>query len=175
MAFALRRRTPLAALARGIVAGAAGTGAMTGWQTLAMRVQSEGGGERSNGEAAAGDESAWEQASTPAKVAQRIAEGVFHAHIPARWIPAVTQAMHWAYGTGWGAVYGVLRDRADARGLREGLGWGTAVWTMSYVQLVPMGLYQPPWKYPPQELALDLSYHLVYGAAVATAYRALEP
>ena len=31
---------------------------------------------------------------------------------------------------------------------------------MSYVQL---GLYEPPWKYPPTQLALDLSYHLVYG------------
>jgi len=42
---------------------------------------------------------------------------------------------------------------------------------MSYVQLVPMGLYDPPWKTPPQELALDLSYHLAYGVGVAGAYR----
>ena len=37
-----------------------------------------------------------------------------------------------------------------------------------------MGLYDPPWKTPPAELALDLSYHLVYGAVVvASAYRLL--
>ncbi len=45
---------------------------------------------------------------------------------------------------------------------------------MSYVQLVPMGLYELPWKYPPKDLALDLSYHLVYGAGVAGAFRVLD-
>ncbi len=30
------------------------------------------------------------------------------------------------------------------------------------------------WKTPPQELALDLSYHLVYGAGVAGAYRLIN-
>jgi hypothetical protein len=39
---------------------------------------------------------------------------------------------------------------------------------------VPLGIYKPPWKYPPQELGLDLSYHLVYGAGVAAAYAALQ-
>lgn len=34
---------------------------------------------------------------------------------------------------------------------------GACVWASSYAQLVPMGLYEPPWKYPPQTLALDLS------------------
>ena len=45
---------------------------------------------------------------------------------------------------------------------------------MSYVQLVPMGLYEPPWRYPPKELALDLSYHLAYGAGLGAAYAVLE-
>jgi hypothetical protein len=45
---------------------------------------------------------------------------------------------------------------------------------MSYVQLVPMGLYKPPWKYPPKDLAMDLSSHLVYGVAVAGTYRVLD-
>lgn len=45
---------------------------------------------------------------------------------------------------------------------------------MSYAQLVPMGLYEPPWKYPPKDLAMDFSYHLVYGTTVASAYRVLE-
>jgi hypothetical protein len=41
---------------------------------------------------------------------------------------------------------------------------------MSYAQLVPMGIYKPPWKYPVRDLGLDLSYHLVYGIAAAVAY-----
>lgn len=178
MVLALRRRTPLAAAGRGLVAGAIGTAAMTAWQEFAARLQSAASAEEAGsdeGQQDGGDEAAWEHAPAPAQVARRIAEGVFHRRLPPRSIPAVAQAMHWAYGTGWGALYGVLRDSTDARGLREGAAWGAAVWTASYIQLVPLGLYQPPWKYPPKELALDLSYHLVYGAALVAAYRALEP
>ena len=40
--------------------------------------------------------------------------------------------------------------------------------------LVPMGLYEPPWKYSPSELGFDLSYHLAYGAGVGAGYRLLD-
>lgn len=45
---------------------------------------------------------------------------------------------------------------------------------MSYAQLVPMGLCDPPWSYPPKDLALDLSHHLAYGAVVAAAFHLLD-
>ncbi|MFL5859170.1 MAG: hypothetical protein ACJ780_00060 [Solirubrobacteraceae bacterium] len=32
------------------------------------------------------------------------------------------------------------------------------------------GLYQPPWKYSPQQLALDLSHHLVYGVGTQSGH-----
>jgi hypothetical protein len=44
------------------------------------------------------------------------------------------------------------------------------VWAAAYAQLVPLGIYED---HPPQELALDLSDHVVYGLGVATAYGAL--
>ena len=59
-------------------------------------------------------------------------------------------------------------------GVGDGALFGTIVWIMSYVQLVPMGLYELPWKYEPQETAFDLSYHVVYGAGVAAAYGVLD-
>jgi hypothetical protein len=51
--------------------------------------------------------------------------------------------------------------------------FGTGVWAASYLELVPMGLYEPPWEYPATTLAKDLSYHLVYGVGTAAAYDAL--
>jgi hypothetical protein len=33
--------------------------------------------------------------------------------------------------------------------------------------------YRLPWTYPPAELALDVSYHLVYGTATAAGWRLL--
>jgi hypothetical protein len=56
----------------------------------------------------------------------------------------------------------------------HGLIFGVGVWGLSYAQLVPMGLYEPPWKYPARELAKDVSYHLVYGLGVAGSYEVLD-
>jgi hypothetical protein len=33
-----------------------------------------------------------------------------------------------------------------------------------------MGIYEPPWRYSPGELAEDFAYHLTYGLAVALTY-----
>jgi hypothetical protein len=170
------RPTPLGAIGRGLVAGAIGTAAMTAWQTLAAKLQESGEeseGSSSEGSSAEEKKDPWEEASAPAKVAKRVLEGVFQEQVGPERIGFLTEAMHWGYGTSWGAAYGVLAGTAGRSTLRGGLAFGTGVWASSYAQLVPMGLYEPPWKYPPKTLALDLSYHLVYGSAVAAAYRLL--
>ncbi len=142
---------------------------MTAWQELAARLRSPAA---DTGQPEEPPPDPWEAASAPAKVAKRISEGVFHTPVSPARIPLLTNAMHWGYGTGWGTVYGLVAGSArDAPGRSAGAAFGSFVWLMSYVQLVPMGLYDPPWKTPPEDLALDLSYHLVYGVAVA--YRRL--
>ena len=108
----------------------------------------------------------------PAQVAKRALEGVFGRHVSAEQIPLLTNVMHWAYGTAWGAVYALIQSSAPGRVLPRGLAFGSGVWAMSYVELVPMGLYKPPWEYSAKELGKDISYHLVYGLGVATAYEA---
>jgi hypothetical protein len=164
----MKRLTPLAAVSSGLAAGVVGTGFMTAWQTLAAKLKSSS---QDPGAEPQPSENPWQDASAPAKVAKRVGEGVFHKTVSPELIPLLTNAMHWGYGTGWGSVYGLTAGSArQAPGLRTGAAFGTVVWLMSYVQLVPMGLYDPPWKTPLRELALDLSYHLVYGAGVAGAY-----
>jgi hypothetical protein len=79
--------------------------------------------------------------------------------------------MHWGYGVSWGVVYSALRPGDSSRPLRSGLLFGLGVWAISYAQLVPMGFYDPPWKYSPQELAMDVGYHLAYGAGVGVGHR----
>jgi hypothetical protein len=166
--------TPLGAVARGVAAGVVGTGLMTLAQTLPAKLQSSGGGEQQSDEGQQSQPSdPWEQASAPAKVAKRFIEGVFHQEVPPERIPLLTHAMHWGYGTGWGAVYGLAQGTLHAPPLRHGLVFGTAVWAMSYVQLVPMGLYEPPWKYAPKDIAMEVGYHLAYGIGVGGAFRIL--
>jgi uncharacterized membrane protein YagU involved in acid resistance len=161
--------TPRAAVLCGVCAGVAGTGAMTLWQTISAKLQET---EESESETPPADP--WEQAPAPAKVAKRVSEGVFDKDVSAELIPTLSNVMHWAYGTSWGAIYSIAVAGRPGATVRRGAIFGAAVWGSSYLQLVPMGIYQPPWKYQPQELALDLSYHFVYGLGVALAFELLE-
>lgn len=168
----MRLVTPTRAVARGIAAGAIGTATMTAWQELSTKLQSPGEDRVSVEAPASGaaEPDPWEHASAPAKVGRKLLEDLFGYEVPPEKIGLLTNVMHWGYGTSWGALYGVLQGTSRGPALRRGLVFGTGVWAMSYVMLVPMGLYEPPWKYSPKELALDVSYHLAYGAGVGAGY-----
>ena len=169
--------TPLGAVARGLAAGAVGTACMTLAQELSARLQSSQSDDQQGDDQQGDDQQnrdAWAQASMPAKVARRISRGVFERDVPPERIPLLTNAVHWAYGTAWGAVYGLVQETFGGRPLRRGVAFATGVWAMSYVQLVPMGLYEPPWRYPRKDVAMELSYHLAYGLGVAGAYPVLD-
>jgi hypothetical protein len=142
---------------------------MTAWQTLSSKLQSSG---EEESQADSGDP--WQQAPAPAKVAKRIGEGVFQKEVSPDLIPLLSNAMHWAYGTSWGIPYSLTVAGRAGRPARRGATLGVAVWASSYLQLVPMGIYEPPWKYRPQELALDLSFHIVYGLGTALAFHAMD-
>jgi uncharacterized membrane protein YagU involved in acid resistance len=139
---------------------------MTAAQSLGAQFQS-------NGDSSAEPSDPWADAPAPAQVAKQISEGVFGVDVSPRLIPALTHVMHWAYGIGWGSIYGLVNGNAGTRGLnaRRGAAFGVFVWAMSYVQLVPLGIYRPPWRYPASELRFDLAYHLAYGLGTAAAFR----
>lgn len=160
--------TPLGALWRGLAAGLVGTGLMTLAQEASSRLMSSG--EDGGGD---GGPPSWDEASAPAKVARKVSTGVFDEDIDPERIPALTNGMHWAYGTAWGAVYGLAQGTVHARPAPHGLTFGTLVMGTSYAQLVPMGLSKPPWGYPPKDLATEWGFHAVYGLGVAAAFRAL--
>jgi hypothetical protein len=160
------RATPLGALSRGLLAGGVGTAAMTAAQRIGSRLQSSGGGDEGP---------SWENAPAPAKVAKRILEGVFDRTVPAARIDVLTQVTHWLYGVAWGGVYGLVQETTLGRPTRTGLLFGAGVWGASYIALVPMGIYEPPWRYPAATVAFDATYHLVYGEAVAAAYAVFDP
>jgi hypothetical protein len=147
-------RSPLAALVRGLAAGAAGTAAMTAAQSAYYRA---GGGEPSD---------------TPARVGKRIIEGVLRREVPEERIPLLNQAMHWVYGTSWGGAYGIVAGHRP-RGLRGGLALVAVVWGASLVELPALGLAPPVWEYDPATLAGDVGFHAVYGVTAALTHAAL--
>ena len=70
--------------------------------------------------------------------------------------------------------YGLIAARYRPHPLVGAAALGVGVWAAAYAQLVPLGIYEPPWRYPIRTIALDVSYHLVYGSAVSGAHRALD-
>src|SRR5437879_5761225 len=163
--------SPLGAIVRGALAGAAGTAAMDGAQYAHYR---RGGGTQPfvPWETSEGLDD-WDSAPAPAKLAKRLLEGVAQRELKPDKARLANNATHWATGIGWGAAYGVLAGSLGTRRVRYGLLWGAIVWASSYVVLPAFGLYKPIWEYDAPTLAKDLSIHLAYGVTTAAAFRVL--
>jgi uncharacterized membrane protein YagU involved in acid resistance len=152
---------------RGLVAGIAGTGAMTAYQLAVAKARGK--------PLEVPVPRTWSEAPPPAQVAKKAADAVGKGRsLTKEQVPVAANVVHWLYGVSWGLAYGLAARKLRPRTIAGGVGLGSAVWAAGYAELVPLGIYKAPWKYPPQELGLDLSYHLVYGAGVAAAYTALQ-
>jgi hypothetical protein len=165
-------RTPLGLVVRGVVAAGVGTAAMDVAQYIEYR---SGGGTLSfwRWESSDGLDS-WERAPAPAHVGKRLVEALFQRQLPASRARATNNVMHWAYGTGAGAMLGLIAGSVGVTPALLGPLFGASVWASSYVVLGAMGLYQPIWTYMPKVLAKDLGNHLVYGTASGAAFTALR-
>ena len=93
---------------------------------------------------------------------------------PDAWARATTNAVHWATGIGWGIQYGMLAGRTSRHPWLLALALGPAAWLSGYVILPLTKVYKPIWDYDARTLGEDLSAHLVYGAATAAAFAALD-
>ena len=165
----MRKETsPLGALALGLGAGVVGTAFMTAWQETAARLR------RSMRPKHMEEGDPWKHAPAPAQVGRRVVQVATGRDVPPERIPLFTNAVHWAFGTTMGGIYGLARSRVRGTAVLQGPLFGLGVWAQSYAALVPMGLYEPPWRYSGKTIAKDISYHLVYGAGTAAGYEALR-
>jgi hypothetical protein len=164
--------TPAGAIARGLLAGALGTAAMDG--LLYERYRREGGETNVEDWEFSAGLTGWDEAPAPAQVGKRLIEGLFNVELPAKSVPVVNNVTHWAFGIVNGAQYGIVAASLKRPKVRHGLLFGAAVWAAAYVVLPAAKLYKPIWEYDAKTLAKDLSAHLVYGLATATALRALS-
>jgi hypothetical protein len=115
----------------------------------------------------------WSKASAPAQVGKRLYEGFFQRELPARYAALTSNIMHWAYGTGWGELYGLIGGSVRRPHPLAGLPFASFVFGTDYVILPLAGLYQPIWTYDLSTLWKDLSAHLVYGLTTAVTFRLL--
>lgn len=137
---------------RGLFAGAVGTAAMTASSSLEAKLRERGA------------------SSAPADAAGKLL-GVQPRDPEGK--ARFSNVVHWAYGTGWGAVRGVI-GTAGLHGPAAALAHFAAVWGSAQVMLAALDVAPPPWKTPPEELAIDAGHHLVYASATGIAYAALS-
>lgn len=140
------------AVGRGLFAGAAGTVAMTASSTLEAKLSGRG------------------SSSAPADAAGEVlgVEPVDDAG-EARFATAV----HWSYGTGWGAARGIIA-LTGARGARATAAHFGAVWGSSLVMLPTLGVSPPVWELGARAAATDAFHHAVYATATSIAYGLLD-
>jgi hypothetical protein len=164
--------TPVGAIGRGLVAGALGTAAMDA--LLFSRYRRGGGTDHFGDWETSASVSTWEQAPAPAQVGRRLVEGLFDRKLPPSRARLVNNVTHWAFGMLAGAQYGIIAGSQRSPRVLHGLPFGAAVWASGYAILPLAGLYEPIWKYDAKTLADDLSAHLVFGFATASALRLLS-
>ena len=163
--------TPLAAVAKGLLAGGVGTVSM---DTVRYVMYRRAGGKAGPLAWEFAPIETWEQAPDPGQVAKRVIEGFTQRELPDRWAWPVSTIAHWSYGSAWASLYGVLAGSLRRPHALYGLPFGTAVWISGYLVLPEAGLYKPIWEYDAKTLAKDLAGHLAYGTGTGAAFWLLD-
>ena len=87
--------------------------------------------------------------------------------------PWAAKSLHLGYGTAAGVLYAALRPRG-AMPLLDGALLGIGVWAAGYLGWLPAtGLMPPLTEQTPQQIAVPIVQHAIFGVAVATAYDGL--
>ena len=159
--------TPLAAVAKGLLAGAIGTASM---DTVRYVMYRRAGGTDSPLAWEFAPVDSWEQAPDPGQVAKRVIEGFTQRELPDRWAFPLSTIAHWSYGSAWASLYGVLVGSLRRPHPLHGVPFGAAVWVSDYITLPAAGLYKPIWEYDSKTLAKDLGGHLAYGVGTGVAF-----
>ena len=140
-------------IGKGVLAGVAGTAAMTLSSTLEAKLRGR------------------QFSTAPAKAATRALgiETFDDGEAYARF----SNLVHWGYGTGWGVARGLMR--AFGVGPRVATGahfatlWGSALYSLPKYEVVP-----PVTEWAAEDVAVDVFHHLVYVGAAALAFELLD-
>ncbi len=85
----------------------------------------------------------------------------------------VAQEVHWVYGTTWGVPRGLIRW-AGLKGWPATLAHFSAVWGTSLLMLPALGLSKPVREREIQATLIDAMHHAVYAVAAGLAVDAIE-
>lgn len=170
---------------KGLVAGLAG-GLVASWtmnQFQAAWTRIQEGSEKPHGaqsmqpaEGSKGQgEDAKEQDDATVKVAKVISEGVLGHELQESEKKPAGAAVHYAFGTVTGGLYGALAEVTPQVTSAAGIPFGAAFWLLADEISVPaLGLSKGPTGYPISTHVYALASHLVYGATAELSRRAIR-
>jgi hypothetical protein len=140
-------------IGRGLAAGVAGTAAMTVSSTIEAKLRRR------------------PFSNAPAKAAEKVL-GIQGFETPAA-ENRFSNLVHWGYGTGWGAVRGLLGSTPLPPNVATAA-HGATVWGQQVVMLPKLGVAPPVTQWGKEEVAIDVFHHAVYATATGTVYELLS-
>lgn len=139
-------------IGRGLFAGAFGTVVMTASSTIEMKLRGREG------------------SSAPADAAAKVL-GVEPEDDQAK--ERFSNLVHFGYGTGWGAVRGLI-GYLGLSGPAAAAAHLGAVWGSELVMLPALDVAPPATKWGTKEVGIDWFHHAVYATATSVAYEWLD-
>ena len=139
------------ALGAGVLAGIAGTAAITISQLIEMRITKR------------------KPSTAPVRAVSKVLKLK-----PTRKDKkeTVSQEIHWTYGTSWGIPRGILA-LAGVQGWPATLLHFAAIWTTELTMLPSLDVAPPVTEEEPKAIAIDAFHHAVYSAAAGLVYDAI--
>ena len=116
-----------------------------------------------------------EQDDATVETAKWISQGVFGHELQESEKKPAGAAVHYAFGTATGALYGALAEVSPQVTTAAGLPFGAAFWLIADEVSVPLlGLSKGPTEYPLSTHAYALASHFVYGVTTEITRRAVR-
>lgn len=165
-----------AAAGKGLIAGFAGTVAITLSQMIEMKITKRG--MSAAPVKVGGDVLGVEPKGTAKAESSKISSGASEPPKPVKQElesnkEKFGQLMHYGYGTGWGVARGLL-DLGGVRGAPATVSHFGAVWGTALVMLPAAGVSEPVTKWSPKTIAIDIVHHAVYAIAAGLLYDAMK-
>jgi len=140
-------------IGKGLVAGFAGTAAMTVSSTLEAKLRGRT------------PSSAPARATTKALGIKEFEDDRASARF--------NDLSHWGYGTGWGVVRGLL-GMTNLSSKAATAAHGAAIYGAAQVTLPALEVAPPVVFWPKEEIAIDAFHHVVYATATGIAYELIS-
>ena len=116
-----------------------------------------------------------QQDDATVKAARAISENILGRELEESEKRGAGAAVHYAFGTATGGLYGAVAEFAPDVTIAGGLPFGAAFWLAADETAVPLlGLSEGPTKYPLSTHAYALASHLVYGLTAELTRRAVR-